>query len=111
MKKFKVLAILLFSGNLLFAQFLSPVHNPESVEGFSAFPNPSNGELTIEFKNKDIEIGTVKIELIGPLGQKIPSRFDPKTGKLSPKQKTSPGIYNLRVIAGQMVYKQSVQIQ
>jgi hypothetical protein len=97
--------------SMVTCQEIPPVHNPEPVEGFSAFPNPSNGELTIEFENKDIEMGAVKIELIGPLGQKIPSRFDPKTGKLSPKQKTSPGIYNLRVIAGQMVYKKSVQIQ
>ncbi len=87
---------------------VQPIDNPESQE-LVAFPNPTTGEFNIDLKNianSKIE----RVELIGPMGQKVQLDFSESAKSVKPRQKLSPGIYKLKVITDYRIFQQNVQV-
>jgi hypothetical protein len=71
-----------------------------SKSGFSIYPNPTTGNLTIELTNNTSTVATV-IEVYGMLGERIIREEFSGQSKLEISLALQPpGIYILRVIAG-----------
>jgi len=96
--------------NITFSQTLVSIEEDKALENLSVYPNPNNGEFTVQFNTLNNQ--EVKLEVYNVLGELIVSENNAVTSGLNTLnvniQEQTKGIYFVKVVSGENMFTTKV---